>query len=275
MNILLEVVNDLAHFVFVEMFGWRATGSGLSSGKNFFAVAAPTPLITPLRRSTELLPSRSQTEVIMGTVSVVAKTAHLFLEPVASFDGVLTDVPYGTMLNVYQAENRWYRTAYREHSGWILKDTVTADNIYPRFQLGRFYDSKNVETIKLRSLIHDEFNGGLIEAPLQDVEYVTYKLRQKAKLLPWSDARPRISGNWKQLLRGAPGVYIGILPKADSVMEVVGDDAQGFVSYVDTVLPDESITVSEVGFLQEGMYSNRTLPKEEWRESRPVFIAVA
>lgn len=275
MNILLEVAKDLVHFVFVELFGWRAAGSGFRDGKNFFAVVASTPLITPPRESSKLLPSRSTKEISLGTVSVVAETAHLFLEPVASFDGVVTEVPYGTMLNVYQAENRWYKTEYRGHYGWVLKDAVTSDNIYPQFRLGHYYDSKNNETMKLRSVIRDEFNGGLIEAPLQDVEYVTYKLRRKAKLLPWGEERPRVSGNWKQLLRGAPGVHIGILPKVDSIMEVVGDDAQGFVSYVDTVLPDDSIIVSEIGFSEEGMYSERSLPKEEWREFRPVFIAVA
>ena len=275
MSILLEVAQDLARFVFVELFGWRTVSAGLGDGKNFFVVAAPTPLITPPRQSTALLPYRSTKEVTVGTVSVVAETAHLFLEPVASFDGVVADVPYGTMLNVYQAENRWYRTEYRGHSGWMLKDAVTSDNIYPQFRLGQYYDSKNIETIKLRSFISDEFNGGLIEVPLQDVEYVTYKLRRKAKLLPWSETRPRVSGNWKQLLRGAPGVHIGILPKVDSVMEMVGDDALGQISYVDAVFPDDSIIVSEVGFPEEGMYSERTLPKEEWREFRPVFIAVA
>ena len=277
MNILLEVAKDLVYFVFVELFGWRKLSASPFRSQNLFAVAVDAPIVTPLRKSAELLPSGTKSAYgsNLETVRVVAQTAHLFLEPVASFDSVIMTVPYGTSLPVYQAENRWYKVEYRGHSGFVLKDAVTTDNIFPQFHLGQYYDDKNIETIKLRSFIHDEFNGGLIDAPLQDVEYVTYKLRRKGKLLPWSEERPRVSGNWKQLLRGALGVHIGILPKNDSVMEVVGDDAIGQVSYVEAVFPDESIIVSEVGFPEEGRYSERTLPKEEWREFRPVFIAVA
>lgn len=275
MNTLLEVVKDLTRFVFVEFFGWRDIHAEERHGKKTFAVALHSPLVTPERKSAPLLPEKATKESDTLTVSVVAEQAHLFLEPVASFDSVIASVPYGTALTVYQAMNRWYRTVYRGHSGWVLKDAVTSDNIYPQFRLGQYYDAKNIETIKLRSFIHDEFNGGLIEAPLEDAEYVTYRLRQKAKVLPWGEVRPRVSGSWKQLLRGAPGVHIGILPRAESVMETVDDNGSGLLSYVESVFPDDSIIVSEIGFPEEGRYSERTLPKEEWREFRPVFIAVA
>lgn len=277
MNVLIEVVKDLLHFVFVEWFGARAAVDSSSRLSREFAVVVPAPIVTPLHKTQPLLSSgrRITGQNSLETVGVAVPTAHLFLEPVAAFDSVIANIPYGSMLTVFQKQNRWYQVEYRGHSGWILKDTVTAGEIYPQFLLGKYYDAKNIETIKLRSIIHDEFYGGLLDIALEDVEYATYKLLRKGKFLPWSDVRPRVSGSWRALLRGALGVHIGIAPKADSVMEVVSDEAVGHVSYVESVFPDESIIVSEIGFPEEGMYSERTLPKEEWREFRPVFIAVA
>jgi hypothetical protein len=44
---------------------------------------------------------------------------------------------------------------------------------------------------------------------------------------------------------------------------------------VEAIFPNDTILVSEVGFKEPGVYTERTLGNEEWREYQPVFISVS
>jgi len=192
-----------------------------------------------------------------------------------AFDSVVATLKYGQSLSILNSSNRWYEVDYNGQKGWILRDSVTINNIHPIFKYGQTYDSSSKETAKLRSYIEDAFAGNVVDVPLTDVEYVTYRLLKKGRSIAWGNLRPRTAGLWQNLLRGQEDVHMSIVPKTDSIMEYISEDDVGHIVYVDAVFPDESILISEIGFPDLGQYSERTLLKDEWREFRPVFIDVA
>lgn len=58
-------------------------------------------------------------------------------------------------------------------------------------------------------------------------------------------------------------------------MEYLTEDDTGHVAYVESVFPDGTITISEIGPWKDGVYGERSLAQEMWRELKPVFIEVA
>jgi len=206
----------------------------------------------------------------VGSVDVPMHT-----DPVMAFDVLIAHIPYGEQVRVLKLGGRWAFVRYKDQEGWVLKDSLReqAREVLPLFEHGHLYEAGDEETRKLRLCIRDEFCGGKASLPLTDAEYVTYKLGQKQISIPWGTHRPRIAGTWQRLLRGKKGVHCGVLPKTGSIAEYAIDDV-GYVAYVESVFPDESIKLSSVGLLQEGQYSIETLAKEYYRELHPIFIEI-
>ena len=199
----------------------------------------------------------------------------MYADPIMVFDGVMETLSYGELVTLIENKGRWSRIRRKESEGWVLRDTLEEmkTSIHPSFTHGKKYDAEDPETVMLRTILGDMFFAMPLELPLQDIEYVSYILKKKGRDILWPLLRPRTSGTWHVLLKGVEGIHIGVTPKTDSILEIIEDDI-GHVAYVDAVFPDESIKISEIGYPEEGMYSERTLPREEWREHRPVFIEV-
>lgn len=266
MKNFIAVTDDLFVFVFFEWFGWR---------QSLLGGVRQTPALLPdATLSTARIEESSEETTVSNTETgtTVVKRTPLFVLPTVCFDGVLKHLSYGSQLNVLAEQNRWSRVEQGAVSGWIKTENLTNTGAKPTLKRGEFYGPDHQETEKLRSAIGDEFNARPAVVPLQDVEYVTHRLQLKEKNIPWPEVRPRTAGRWHELLRGLPGVHIMVSPELNSVMETVNDDGLGQVAVVEEVFPDETIVVSEVGWPEEGRYSERTLPKAEWREWRPVFI---
>ena len=269
MNTLATVSKELLHFALIEWFGFRSPGADIALLRR---VILPARLESP---SDSLATDKSKVEYkATRSVTVTAPMAHLFRSPVTDFDSVIGLIYGGTTVSIKDKHYRWYQVKHEEKIGWILADTVSIEQPNPEFKIGEQYPANDPETKKLRTLIKDDFSGDLVAAPLQDVEYVTYRLDEVNKKINWPADRPRLAGRWQRILRGQAGVYIGVEPKAGAVMELVHDDDTGHVAYVEEVLEDESIIISEVGWPEESRYSERTLLKEEWREWHPIFISI-
>lgn len=197
-------------------------------------------------------------------------------DPAHAFDNVLARIPYGTALISYATHESgaWISVKYNEVRGWVMREKIVAlpRALIPSFEASARYDGYHTETLKLRNIINDEFGCGALTLPLTDAEYAVYRLGQKRKTIPWGNARPRIPGTWHALLAGDPRIRTEVLPSADSIMEYA-IDGRGHVAFVEAVFPGFAIHVSEVGEPEEGMYTERTLTREEWREYRPVFIS--
>jgi surface antigen len=145
--------------------------------------------------------------------------------------------------------------------------------IIPSFKDNEIYISDSSDTELVRKFISDVFSGSALLLPLQAEEYVTFKIKKNNKEISWDETRPRLAGNWQNLLKGVHGVSIGISPKTGSIMEW-NKEGKGYLFYVEKVSPEENLTVSGVGCIEEGMFSTLNLKKEEWIELRPVFISI-
>ena len=292
MDVVVAVLRDLYRFTFVYRFGLRQDAPLLERTVNPVSVAPTTPTAspeadkphtnteaaTPLLAPPESVPLLERHDDLqLGMVGYVyVSEAYLYVLPTRTFDGVLKRLPYGTSLEILSRQGNWFHVIVGELRGWLMVDAITevAADLYPTFQVAVLYDAAHAVTTKVRTLIQDAFHTVQLDLPLQDSEYVTYKLSRKSRTIPWGTERPRLSGSWQKLLKGLPGVHIGVHPKTGSVMESIRPNNTGHVSYVDSVFPDGSIAVSGVGEFDEGMYYEKTLAKEEWVEFRPVFIEI-
>lgn len=227
------------------------------------------------RSTAEILdaPLRPQKNTVMYTGS---DATPIFRNPAMEFDGVMTRMPYGSMVMVLEGKGRWARVAYKNTEGWVLRDELLDRSayVYPDFTVGVANESDDPNTLRVRACIGDEFGGGVAELPLHASEYILYRLGKKGVSVPWTLVRPRVEGSWHTLLKGAPNVHIGVQPCAGCVMEYEQPDGSGHVVYVEAVFPDETISLSEVNYPERGIYNERIVPKEEWREWKPIFIHI-
>ncbi len=207
---------------------------------------------------------------------VIKDRARVFIRPVIAYDGVLFVLSYGQELVVRDFVGRF--AVFVGDNGeevFILKDdlTVNEQEIYPNLESGKIYLADNPEVKKLRRFIADEFTAKELYLPLQDSELVTYLLKREGRALPWPRVRPRVSGSWQQILKGAPGLNISVSPLSGSIMEYQADEL-GHLAYTKAVDIDEGVIIFSVGRQEEGKYLVEHLKDNEWRILRPVWISL-
>ena len=207
---------------------------------------------------------------------VTVEQAVCVVHPYRDFDTVLAKFPYGTAVTVTGYQGNYAKVFWSHHEGWIHKDNLTPHKVevWPYFIVDKTYKADDESVKKLRLLITDTFSAGELGLPLQAGEWVVYRLREQNRLIPWPVTHGRLPGDWQSLLKGVPGIHIGIIPKADSIMEWRGDDGIGRVAYVEKVEVDLTLTVSIAGYEVPGCYEEKVFTEVEWRELRPVFIEV-
>lgn len=266
MSAIRTVLLELYKFVFFEFFGLRS--KDVRSETLYLSNGATFPII------------RDAAGNVANTDELYVAVPHTLVhtEPGYTFDNVVGKFLYGTKVRKVEISEsgRWIKVEGRDLRGWILREDVveTPRVLVPKLTIGTRYDASHTETIKLRTAINDEFHAHALELDLQDVEYAVYRLKQKNRTIRWSTVRPRLAGTWHELLKGAQGIHIGVAPAVDTVMEYVNEEGVGHVAVVEAVFPGDVIHLSEVGHPEEGIYNERTLEHEEWRELRPVFISM-
>lgn len=275
MDALRLVLTDLFQFVFLEWFGWRQVKRAVFPEMPVYewlkpAIVNPRPLVKLEDVPPKIVPASKP----KSSAFVLNQSANIYFLPTLTLDGILIKIPYATKVDIHEAQNRWFKVYYQGISGWMLREDLIEELREPQFKLGNFYGADALETKSVRNIINDEFMGGMANLPLSPEEYIVYRFKQRGVLIPWGKERPRLAGTWQQLLKGRAGCHLGIVPKTDTVMEIITDDNMGHLAYVESVFPDQSILISEVGFPEVSQYSERTLPKSEWIEWRPVFIEI-
>jgi hypothetical protein len=234
---------------------------------------------------TQLQPSSTTTaEVVVTTLPppsptiqyVAVDEAMCFVTPQRDFDSVLERFHYGTAVLVTGYQGEYAKVFWSHHEGWLHKDFLTPlkADVWPTCRPNIVYEATDSIVQKIRLLIDDTFYAGALHLPLQAGEWVTYRLREQQRIIPWSVTHGRTPGDWQNLLKGTRGIHVGITPKTDSIMEWRGDDSIGRVAYIEKVTPDRTLTISVVGYEEPGFLEERVLPESEWREFRPVFIEV-
>lgn len=153
-----------------------------------------------------------------------------------------------------------------------------AGDVYPTFVVGAEYSARDAATVRLRLVIRDEFSTILSQLPLQAHEYVYYKLLRRGAHIAWPDIRPRTPGSWAKILSRVEGVTVSDMPVVGSVIEFSLPDGKAeekaHLAYVEKVLPDQSIRISEADWPARGIYNERILVEDEWRSLSAAFITV-
>jgi hypothetical protein len=207
--------------------------------------------------------------------SFIAVTeAFVYREPVAAFDAVLVRLPYATRVQVAKRSGRFVQVAAGVTMGWVDADSVASGaEVLPQLKRGVVYDAASTEAVRLRTCIADSFNGRESGSMLTGVEYVTYRLWQQARVIPWPVSYGRVAGTWQRKLRGVRGVHIDVMPRTGAIMEYILDEV-GYLAYVEAVSPDLRIRVTGIGLTHEGQYTEQVFEHGHWRELHPVFIQV-
>jgi hypothetical protein len=230
------------------------------------------------KRVGSIIQKLTENEDLSHTVAFIASgNTPLFAGPTKAFDTVITTLPYGSMVMVMEEKGRFSKVSQNGLIGYVLRDELRARaaHVFPEFIVGTPNEHDSSNTLRVRACIKDAFFGGEIEADLQAGEYVLYMLSRKNQGINWPPTRPRTPGLWHTILRGIPGIHVGITPKTGSILEYTLHNDMGHLAYVEAVFPDNRISLSEVNYPDHGIYHERTLTKEEWQALNPIFIQVS
>ncbi len=285
LHIFWLVIRDLFVFVTGRLFvsvPELATTAALPQPVARVKIAAPKAflaLVPPLVG--EVVPSTDEVITLPLHAPVVMYVcdqtgSKRYIRPQVEFDGCIEMVPYGTAVSVVGYSGRYASVLRAGHTGWMLKDSLVPDkgSVWPHFIVDDTYPATHDITKKVRSLIGDAFGAGELLLPLQASEYITVRLMNDHRHIIWPAVRPRVPGSWQQILRGLRGIHSSITPKTDTVMEWLQEPGEGRLAYVESVTPDNTITITLIGLVEAGRYTTLVLTEVAWRELRPVFIEV-
>lgn len=277
MKVFIEAVKDLLNFFYSDLL--VSKDSTLTT--NRLLISSPESPKLLAASGEEKVEKQSSAPIKPAGASnrfcyIVVGESRVYIRPVLTFDGEGWHAPYGDKVELLEYEGRFAHIRDGVRYGWVLKDDITEDpnDVFPSFNTGEIYSANHPETKKLRTLRGDEFVTRELYLSLQDVEFVSLAIYLKNLQIPFDERRPRMSGNWQNLLKGKPGVMISITPKTNSIIEYTKEDGSGFVGVVNAVEVDETITISGVGRLIEGEYREEVFTRKEWQEWRPVFIQI-
>jgi hypothetical protein len=226
-----------------------------------------------LKVDTYAVPSAVHNTIMYaGTLSV-----PLYKNPTVEFDTQIATIPYGEMVMMLEPRGRFFRVIWGTIEGWVVREDLAdrAVRVYPEFIVGHENVIDHPNTAHIRAILNDPFGLNHSEYPLQAGEYVLYKLWRKGVHINWPQVRPRTPGLWHKILKGVQGVHIGVTPKVGSIMEYLFENEVGHLVYVEAVFPDNTVTISEVNYPDSGLYNERELTRDEWKELKPVFMSVA
>ncbi|MEM9336508.1 MAG: SH3 domain-containing protein [Patescibacteria group bacterium] len=211
-----------------------------------------------------------------GRAFVAIEGLFCYQRPVRALDTIIGTLRYGMIVEVIGYQGRWAHVERAGEKAWVEKDGLVSEktDVLPDLEVGSIYDVYHPDTTKIRAILNDEFAAAELALPLQDIEYVTYRLHVKQRMIPWPTVRPRVSGRWHQLLRGQKGIHMSVRPTTGSLMEYSRADGSGQLLYVDAVYPDESIEVEAVGEQIEGRFDKKKVSPEVWRSFGPTFIEI-
>lgn len=296
MQLILEVIDDLYTFAIQSIFGRHkhissATPLSLPAGTHAEAVhepaedevddevEAPQTFKTVGSILSDRMGVESVTELEKNTVMYIGTAgAPVYVFPTRAFDTLIGRVPFGKMIMVLGQQGRWVKIAYDSVTGWVLREDVSdrAAHVLPEFVNGSYYAADDPNTIRTRAHIDDEFSGALMELPLTSAEYIAYRLLRRGTSIAWTpQLRPRTPGTWHRLLSGMPGTIMAMVPTKGAIMEYTIDTQEGHLAYVESLFPDGSIAVSEMGRAAEGVYTEYTLTESKWKDMRPTFIQIS
>jgi hypothetical protein len=188
--------------------------------------------------------------------------------------GIIKELQEGEELTL--VEGPWLKVKVGTQEGWVHGDYVTEVQtvVVGTFKVGVPNLSKDAMTIAVRKEINDEFGGGKEAWELQCTEYVTYRVKTKLGVtISWPVKSGRNGGKWGSIFQKHGTYKVSSEPKANCAMSFTTGVSSnpafneiGHVAFVEEVYPDGSIRISEANWPRNGIYNERTLTKQEWRD---------
>ncbi len=175
----------------------------------------------------------------------------------------------------------WVKVKLGDEEGWVHYDYLTETNPggekitsdLPNFIIGQTNLVDNPNTIKARKIINDEFGGGRDKDYLNCTEYVQCCVKTKlGKDIQWPLKSGRNGGKWWKIFQDAGFYKILNEPKPNCAMcftAGISIDPKineiGHVAFIENVLQDGSVKISEANWPRSGIYNERIISKYDWQ----------
>ena len=202
-----------------------------------------------------------------------------FRKPSGASDGV-EKMKLGQELIV--VDGPWFRVTKDGQQGWVHGDYLTEvvpvslspdRSALPQFVMGQPNMAGDGNTIEVRKVINDEFGLGKSGDPLNCTEYAQYRVKIKTGVeIKWPADRPRHGGKWAEIFERNNLYKVinePVLNCAVSFTDVRRRDGtkteEGHIAFVEEVLPDGSVRISEANWPHDGIYNERSISKADWQ----------
>jgi len=175
----------------------------------------------------------------------------------------------------------WVKAKLGDEEGWVHTDYITEINPNPAQVIQQIIlfikDQTNLAggeiTNTVRKIINDEYGGGINNWELQCTEYVTYRIKTKIGIdIKWPVKTGRNGGKWWKIFQDAGLYKILSEPQINCAMcftAGISQDAAineiGHVAFIEEVLMDGSVKVSEANWPHDGIYNERLISKSDWQ----------
>lgn len=157
----------------------------------------------------------------------------------------------------------------------VLSKKKDIENLFLVFKVGIPNLAKDDNTIKVRKFIDYEFKFDFNTVWLQCTEYVQYKILKELGIkIDWTGrVGPRDGAGWPEQFLKLKRYKVLDIPKKGCAMSFTTGCPvpPGHVAYVEDVLEDGSIRISEAnwpppGQKEQGHYNERPLTKKDWQD---------
>ncbi|MFC1625410.1 CHAP domain-containing protein [Patescibacteria group bacterium] len=185
-----------------------------------------------------------------------------------NLDNVICELKKGDEL--LKIDGPWYKVKFKEKEGWVHGDYLMNDLPKQKINLviGVPNPADSPITKAIRKFINYEFGLDFKKDQLQCTEYVYYRVKDKLGMdVKWPPQRPPRHGkNWPEILKDiykvceSPGINCAISFRAGL------RNSEGHIAFVEKILPNEEIEISDVNFDCKGSFDIRRLKKEEWKD---------
>lgn len=279
MKLVKEVTVDLWRFVRSEFVGTNNIGHSASATGTAVATSATheetelTIFPTSLPTSTHVPEWQFETSPASRVVLTPGQPAFIlfprtpcYLRPAVVRDTVLGIFSYATTVEVVAEKENWVHITTSELEGWTERLHLTSrrSDVLPTFIPDEIYDANHPETMKLRTYITDEFGVESLGLPALNCEYVWYRMLQNNTEFYWPPLRPRTPGRWREILRPEPSVHVSKVPMTGAIAEYTDTAGVAQLYFIETVTPEESVTVTGFTGADAGQYTVQTLSKKDW-----------
>jgi surface antigen len=195
----------------------------------------------------------------------------------SSGENIIGKLSYGEEVKPLTLENGWYKIKYQDKEGWVSAEYTHDVKDKPGNNLvnlvaGVSNNSKSQNTISIRNIINDEFGGEKNGWDLQCVEYVQYKIKILGCDIIWPVKSGRNGGRWAEIFSAQGKYAVSEVPGISCAMSFTGLPGYGHVAFVENVLLDGSVRISEANWPSDGKYNERTVNKAMQQKYGAKFI---